>query len=81
MSKLSSSSHKVRLDEDGQLDELVVFDEDGQCTFHLEKMRNGRWWFSVTPSGESKRYSCHLTVQDLHMEDEFTDTEYYCVKD
>jgi hypothetical protein len=36
-----------RFNEDGTLDEVVLYDTDGRCIFHLEQMSTGCWWMGV----------------------------------
>lgn len=35
---------EIRLDDDGEIDEIVTYDNTGQCNFHLERMTDDNFW-------------------------------------
>lgn len=35
---------EIRLDDNGELDEIVISDSDGRCTFHIERMSDESIW-------------------------------------
>ena len=58
---------EVRCDEDGSLDELLVYVGD-RVVFHLEDMGADDWWASLTPNDKECWHlhfeSPHLVVED-----------------
>lgn len=46
----------VRPNEDGTVDEVIVYEGD-RCVFHLEQMDEDAYWFAVYPAGVDDRYS------------------------
>lgn len=41
---------EVRHNEDGTIDEVLLYDGK-RCLFHLEQMDTGAWWFALYPKG------------------------------
>lgn len=43
---------------DGSFDELVLYDEAGNCLVHAEMMDSNRLWIGFYPPGEKERRVC-----------------------
>lgn len=49
---------EVRLNDDGTVDEIVIWDSDGSVSFHMEQMDDGLYWMAAEiPDG---RLVCNL---------------------
>lgn len=54
---------EVRLDESGQVDEVLICDEHGVCLFHLERMTDNQVWVGLYPPhlrGQNKRVAFYI---------------------
>ena len=50
---------EVRFHKDGSLDEIILWNEDHKCSFHLEQMDDDHWWMGVY--GDTESVNVHLT--------------------
>lgn len=54
----SQAKCEIRYNEDGSIDEVIVYDHKGRCLVHLEDMGNWFWMgigcagFCLTPNGK-----------------------------
>jgi hypothetical protein len=39
---------EVRPNDDGSIDEVVLYDSDDKCVFHLEQLDDDLWYFDLT---------------------------------
>lgn len=42
---------ELRTNDDGTLDEVVIYDANGACLFHLEQMSDDCFWMRTSNSG------------------------------
>ena len=48
MKDIEGNRTEVRLNEDGSIDEVVLY-IDGRCVFHMESLDHDLWYFGLYP--------------------------------
>lgn len=58
---------EVRLNDDGTLDEVVMYDQNGKCVYHLEQMSDCLFWMRFY--GDQKDLVVNFCTHDerLHL--------------
>ena len=56
---------EVRLDK-GELDEVVLCDEDGKCRFHLEQLSDRQWWMGLYDGKQELRVVLYAKRATVH---------------
>ena len=49
----SQAHTEIRRNDDGTIDEVVLYDAAGRCTFHLEQLDDDLWYFGLYPDPDA----------------------------
>lgn len=89
--ELNLKNIKIRFHEDGSVDEIITYDQDGVCNFHMEQMDKNHLWMQfystkavplekdiVINIGSQKDNNCYVPIFHKSIKDcDCPDTKIY----